>query len=755
MVGGTSSTGTCSFSLPKQGNLEGRSDVFNLNDLSKKEKPEQNINGPGEELGVLEISSMSTMPEPEPGSVPRGSSEAKVFENVKEPASQHKVENNEDGVFHKISASGIMMTPSSDKGGVDDIRDVNSMSAQVLKTVGKDENCLSDALQDASVGGSSLGKPEALESFSRREYVRAVKEVKGHVGNEGKDRSNGSDSMKPGKGSKNPNMIDKKSSDIELEYGIVDALEVARKVAQEVEREVGDYRDTFCSSSSEKISEGGIGQPGSPDSIGKEDAVTSVTPKEVSSRQSNSSDSYPEEEGHASISDNTEDGPECIPEVESSQVTEAVQEPGGNSDKSPCVFDLNEEVGSDDVDVSINALTTPIPVVSASKPAVTAGLPVAPLLFEGTLGWKGSAATSAFRPASPRKNSDSEKNLSAGGSSDISKQRKDCLEIDLNVTEGENGSGKQIAERSGLPSGQSSAELSPKRSSRLELDLNSIGDDGDTQPSDQRMEGHLFYKSGHWSPSPASSSSSMQPSVRNIDLNDRPNVQTDFVDQLPSKSSHISHAYGDSKSDAPVISLLGTKVEISKREFVPQSVSLSLPNGNTIEPAVDLTMSRTGGILGIGPTASYNQSPFLGYNGLTPVPLPSAIYGSGGTVPYMVDSRGTPVVPQVAGSSSTVLSSYSHPPFIMSMTNAQLSLNGMGPSRPNFDLNSGFMVEAGNRDTLTTRQFFFPGQSRALEEHVSTIPQPSSYGVGGKRKEPDGGWETYPFSYKHPQSPWK
>ncbi|KAI4336767.1 hypothetical protein L6164_015252 [Bauhinia variegata] len=740
VVGGTSSTRTCSFPFPKQGNVEGRPDVLNLNDLSKKEKQEQNINGPSEKQGVLEISSMSTMPEPEPGPAPMGASEEKAFESVKEPVSPHKVENDED------------MT------GVDDIRDVNPSSAQLLKTAGKDENCHSDALQDLSVSGNDLGKPEVLESsFSRTEYVRAVKEVKGHVSNEGKDISNGSDSFKPGKVRRNPNMIDKKSSDIELEYGIVDALEVARKVAQEVEREVGDYRETFCSSSSEKISEGGIRQPGSPDSIDKEDAVTSVPPMEVPSRQSNSADTYPEEEGHASISDNTEDEPDCIPEVESSQVTEAAQEPGGNSEKSLCIFDLNEEVGSDDLDVSVNPLSMPIPIVSASKPVATSGLPVAPLHFEGTLGWKGSAATSAFRPASPRKNSDSEKNLSVSGNSDISKQRKDCLDFDLNVIEGEDGSGKQIAELSGLPSGQSSVELSPKRSSRIELDLNSIGDDGDTQPSDQRMEGHLFYsRNGHWSPSPASSSSSMQPSIRNIDLNDRPHLQTDFADQGPSKSSQIIHAYGASKTDAPVISLLGTKVEVSGREFVPQT--LSLPNGNSVEPAVDLTMSRGGGILGMG-GVSYNQSSVLGYNGLTQMPtlsLPSAMYGSGGTVPYMVDSRGTPVVPQIAGSSSTVLSSYSQPPFIMSMTNAQLSLNGMGPSRPNFDLYSGFMIDAGNRDALTARQIFFPGQSRALEEeHVRTIPQPSSSGVGGKRKEPDGGWETYPFNYKHPQPPWK
>ncbi|XP_061363704.1 uncharacterized protein LOC133307241 [Gastrolobium bilobum] len=811
--GETTSAGTCNLPIPKQCSFKGQQDDLQLNDLCKTEKQDQNVNGPPEKLGVPDISSASTKPEPEPVSI--GASEAKALEFVKEPALGHSVESNEDGVCQKIIVSGSMKTPASDRmSGVDDARAINSSNPQHTKTSENNDDCYSNALQDSSVSGSNLVKPEVLQmSFLKTEYVRAVKEGKGEVSNQGDNTSNGSDSFKWGKGPRSPNITDKssgikheygivdtsevarqcaqeiereygrtvkevssqgydtsngsvsfkreknsrsrniidKSSDIELEYGIVDALEVARQVAQEVEREVR-------SSSSEKISEGRIRRAGSPDSIGKKDELTCILPEEVSSRQSNSAEACSEEEGQMSVSDDIEADPECIPDLESSQVTEAARDAGGNSEKSLCTFDLNEEVGSDDMDVSVNAMsTTPIPVVSASKPAQSSGLPTAPLQFEGTLGWKGSAATSAFRPASPRKNSDSEKNVSVGGNSDISKQRQDFLDIDLNVAEGEEGLVKQIGEFSGLPSGQSSVELSSKRSSRLELDLNSIGDDGDNQPSDQRMEGQLFSgRNGYWSPSPASSSSSMQPSVRNIDLNDRPYFQTELVDEEPIKSSPIIEAYGRSKSDAPVISILGAKVEVGRREYVPQT--FSLPNGKAIEPAIDLTMSGAGGILGMSPTVSYDQSAVFGYNGLTsapPLSFSSAMYGSGGTIPYMVDSRGAPVVPQVGGSSSTVLSPYAQPPFIMSMTGTQLGLNGVGPSRPNFDLNSGFMIDGGNRDQLAARQFFFPAQGRAMEEHVRTIPQSSSSGVSGKRKEPDSGWETYPFSYKHQQPPWK
>ncbi|XP_045803233.1 dentin sialophosphoprotein [Trifolium pratense] len=779
--GELTSSGIYNLPVPK---LREQPDDLQLNDLSMKEKQELNDNGPAEKIGA------PISPKHETVSV--GVSEAKVkpvpAPIMPESSLEHKVKSNEDGVSDRVIVSCSMRTRASDRMNVlDGSRTTNSSNPQLSKASVKEEgkSQVSNQGDDTSNGSDSFkqrkdptspniidkssdmeleyGIVDALEVARQvaqevdRKYARSVKEDKDPVSDQDDDTSNSSDSYKQSKGSRSPNIVNKnsnivnKNSDIELEYGIVDALQVARQVAQEVERELNN-------SSSEKISEGGIRQAGSPDSVGKNDDLACALPEEVSFRQSNSAEACPEKK-HMSVSDDIMAEPECIPDLESSQLTEAAQDPGGNSEKSLCTFDLNEEYGSDDVNVSANTIsTTPIPVVSASKPAQTSGLPTAPLQFEGTLGWKGSAATSAFRPASPRKISDNQKTVSAGGNSDISKQRQDFLDFDLNVAGGEEELVKQIGESSSLPSGQSSVEHSPKRSRRFELDLNSAGDDGDnTQPSYQRMEGQLFFgRNGYSSPSPASSSSSMQPSVRNIDLNDRPYFQTDLVDQGPIKSSSSIEAYGLSKSDAPAISILGAKVEVGRREHVPQI--WSLPNGKAVEPAMDLTMMPgSGGVSGMGPAVSYNHSTFLGYNGLASMPSLSfspAAYGSGGTIPYMVDSRGAPVVPQVGGSSSTVLSSYAQPPYIMSMPGTQLGLNGVGPSRPNFDLNSGYLIDGGNRDALATRPFLFPGQSRAMEDR--TLQQSSSSGVGGKRKEPDGScWETYPFGYKHQQPPWK
>ncbi|KAJ6731084.1 TRANSCRIPTION ELONGATION FACTOR (TFIIS) FAMILY PROTEIN-RELATED [Salix viminalis] len=50
-------------------------------------------------------------------------------------------------------------------------------------------------------------------------------------------------------------------------------------------------------------------------------------------------------------------------------------------------------------------------IVSASRPAAACGSPAAPSHFEGTPGWRGPAATNAFRPSSPRKTSNGDKTV--------------------------------------------------------------------------------------------------------------------------------------------------------------------------------------------------------------------------------------------------------------------------------------------------------------------------------------------------------
>ncbi|KAK9946917.1 hypothetical protein M0R45_012356 [Rubus argutus] len=744
-VGGNASVGTSSFPVAKMSIVDD-SDNSKLNDLSRNENQKYTVDGSPKKLGVTDISSVSCLLESRVVCSDADAATSQVF--VNDSALQKIVDANEDGFCQKFSAPGGERTPASDPQVViDNTRPVNSCNTAV-----QDSDC-SNIPQESSGNGSVSGKLEDLETSSRMDDLGAVDEDEEQASDEGEELTVTNVFSKPSM-AKSPDIFEKRRSDIEVEYGMVDALEVARQVAQEVEREVVDYREPYCSSSSEKMSGGGRRQPGSPDSINeKQDSPTKVAPKDVPVEQFHSVEANPERDSRIVNSEDQGMIPgHSIHDMDSSQVTETAQEPEVNPEKGLCGFDLNEEVCSDEMDRSANPVFTPIPF---SRPTAAADIPVSPLQFGGSIGLKGSPGTSAFRRASPRRFSDSEKNLSTGATTDSSKQRPDYLYLDLNVALGGDDLGKQIPLSSGLPSGESSGEVSQSRSGRPNLDLNRIDDDGDAVPLNLRVEGQFLYnRNGRGSPSPASSSSSMQPLMRNFDLNDRPYFHNDSIDQGHGKSSQNATAYRG-QLDASVISILGTRVEI-KRNDVPQT--LSLPNGKgIIETAGDPNLARAGSLLELGSRVSYTNSPVFGYNGLPTGPtmsFSSTMYGPGGTIPYMVDSRGAPVVPQIMTSASAVPPPFSQSPFIMNMNGVQPGLNGAGPSRPSFDLNSGFMVEGGNGD-LGLRHLFIHGQGTSMEDHLRNNSQPASSSNVGKRKEPEGGWEHYPFNYRHQQPPWR
>ncbi|KAG6769276.1 hypothetical protein POTOM_024896 [Populus tomentosa] len=160
--------------------------------------------------------------------------------------------------------------------------------------------------------------------------------------------------------------VNERASVIEEYTGLspFDALEVARQVAQEVEREVVDFKEQSCSSSSEKIMESGIKQPGSPDSINaKQDLSTEIPPENVPTRQNQPFETHAEQEERMIDSNNLENEAENgMHDLESSQVTEVAQEPEVNAEKGLCDFDLNEEVCSEDLDRPVNTISAPIPV---------------------------------------------------------------------------------------------------------------------------------------------------------------------------------------------------------------------------------------------------------------------------------------------------------------------------------------------------------------------------------------------------------
>jgi hypothetical protein len=546
------------------------------------------------------------------------------------------------------------------------------------------------------VGSESANQEKEDEQSTFHNHISSVsvKEEKDDDDSSSSDEVEGnssgdSDIFKPVTDSKKRDVEHKRSNIEELDYGMVDPLELARQVAIEVEREM-DCREASCSSSDKR--------PNSPNSSnGKLQSQTDDSPSEkVETSLECSAGSPPEND------------------VESSPVTTAVEEAKEvveEKEKGFCDFDLNEDVCSVDTDEPLNRLSTPVSVVSASRATAATGSPAAPLQFEGTFGFKGPTATSAFRPASPRRSNE--------GSN--SKQRSDFLDFDLNVAEyGDDKAPAELANQipfsSALLSGESSVEASSRR---LDLDLNLVSDGGDAPPL-----GRLFRLN---SPSPSSSSSTMQPLVRNIDLN--LNDQSSFFNDSSDHRSFFSKSYQNSTpraaADESVISIMGARVEVNRRQ-----------NGRiTMDPLPDLSLARAGSVLGLGSSSyPYTHTPINGYNTTGPGPT-IPMYGPASHIPYMVDSRG-----------SHPFGQQQQPHFFIPS-----SSNGAGPSGHGFDLNTGglmMMEGGGNRDTTGLRQFLNPPQ-------LSLQPGSSS-SSSGKRKEPDGGWgDPYPFNYKHHQSPWK
>lgn len=518
--------------------------------------------------------------------------------------------------------------------------------------------------------------------------------------------------------------LDKKL-DFELESGEFDALEVARLVAIEVEREVVDYREQSCSSSTNvssrdiassansdiaknKPDDQIIGEPNGNGSVaGKDDSDTATSPNNNSSKLSEAATELKTE----------------MPRLESPNQS---HKSSCKSMRLKCEFDLNADALSENLDVALhhnssnpNNLSAPI-AVSASKGAPEWA--VTPLHFEGEAGWRGSAATSAFRPASPRRAPDCEK------TNPSSKLKGNLIEIDLNVAESESDVAvdpsvlKELPGSYCIPFRDSSVEVSSGRAVRIQLDLNSVGDEETPSLQSSLLSHH--HQKGSMSLSPTSSSSSMKPSMRNFDLNDNP-IALDGI-------SNSSITYGAKYSD-PFFTIMGAKVPMVRRDQTIQAHQAWMASGLNWDSVM---ASRP-----LMPYTNQVLPPVYAYNGvgmMPAFPFQPAPYANS-NIPHMAEARSTTIMPQLMGSSSTHgAPALSTQPFLMSISGTPSSSNVVEPSNPGLDL---------NREAGSLKQFFMPGRNNLLEEQIKTASQQSTSGTSLKRKEPDSGWEPFGFGY--------
>ncbi|KAG5527310.1 hypothetical protein RHGRI_028266 [Rhododendron griersonianum] len=455
-------------------------------------------------------------------------------------------------------------------------------------------------------------------------------------------------------------------------------------------------------------------------------------------------------------------------------------------------FDLNEGFPVEDgcqgelVTSSVVHLPCPLPF-SVSSPSmsfpfsitVTSAAkgpfcpPENPLRSKGKLGWKGSAATSAFKPAEPRKVLEMPLRTTNSPSIEfVRKPGRSPLDIDLNVPD------QRVLEDMDSHNSSRAAtclEIGPLDNhggGGLDLDLNRVDDSPDIRQfsvsNRRKMEIPLTggLSNGEFNAS------------RDFDLNNGPGpyggvteparhvrgnvpflsplhgVRMNTMDQGGSYSSLFPP--NNSYSAIAIPSILPGRGEQSY-SVVPASGSQRILGGPSRGSPIGPEFYR-GTVLPSSPAISFPHAAPFQYPGFpfeTNFSLPSNSYSVGSTAHMDSSSLCLPTIPsQLVGLSGVVSSQYSRP-YIMNLPGGA---NNVGPESrklggQGLDLNNGTgSTDVERRDGRPSpallRQIPVPGsQTTPVDEQMKVFQMASG---SLKRREPDLGWNGDRNGYKQP-----
>ncbi|CAA7061196.1 unnamed protein product [Microthlaspi erraticum] len=442
----------------------------------------------------------------------------------------------------------------------------------------------------------------------------------------------------------------------------------------------------------------------------------------------------------------------------------SVSASAGSEMEARVEFDLNEGFNGDDTrngnsnnfsgssslpptPLQPNRLPASITVAAAAKGAF---VPCDDLLRnKTTVGWRGSAATSAFRPAEPRKVQEvaplSMNNVSSSDASTTAgKQTKTFLDFDLNVPD-ERVLEDLASQRSANPTNSSGG---------LDLDLNRLDDPTDLS--------NYTISSGHRADSSFQQANSSSGGRRDFDfdLNDGPAVDDANVEPSMVFSQHSRSGL----TSQPMISGVRMSTEnmasgfsswfpaannysaMSAPQVLPERGDQPFPvissNGpqRMVGPSSGVSsftpdMYR-GPVLLSSPAVSFPSTAFQypGFPFGTSFPLSSANF-SGASTPYMDSSSSgrlcfPPVNSQILGPGVAIPSNYPRP-YVVNLPNGS-SNGGVSDSnsakwfRSGLDLNSGpGGHETDGRDEAThavALSLYFEDEKQT---HATKIPPPT------------------------------
>ncbi|CAK8566798.1 unnamed protein product [Lathyrus sativus] len=475
-------------------------------------------------------------------------------------------------------------------------------------------------------------------------------------------------------------------------------------------------------------------------------------------------------------------------------------------------FDLNEGFGADEGKrCELNSIATsgsapsvrlisPVPFSASSLSySIPASITVAAaakgpfmlpenlLRSKGELGWKGSAATSAFRPAEPRKVMETPLVTLTTPNPDTAagKQSRLPLDIDLNVADErilDDISSPSCARYMNIASLEAndynpvcSKMASPIRcSGGLGLDLNLMDEASDIGNCSASSSYKIDVPLMQVKTSLSGRSNREVSAHRDFDLNNGPSVDEITTEPLllsqharssvlaqPSVSGlRMSTAeLGNFSSWLPSSGNTYSAVTISS--IMPdrgdQPFSIVAPNGSQrlLSPATSGNPFGTdiyrGPVLSSSRAMAYPSAPFeypvFPFN--SSFPLPSSSFSAGSTTFVYPTSGSRPCFPavnsQIMGPASTVSSHYPRPyavglPEGSSSTSVEISRKW---AKQGLDLNAGpGGLDIEGRDEISplgSRQLSVASLQVLAEEHARIHLAGSVL----KRKEPDGGWDGH------------
>ncbi|KAF3445438.1 hypothetical protein FNV43_RR10614 [Rhamnella rubrinervis] len=423
-------------------------------------------------------------------------------------------------------------------------------------------------------------------------------------------------------------------------------------------------------------------------------------------------------------------------------------------------LDLNEDILEYEVDYpgqSVKEIVfNPVENVSKPTPAVAKSgislcLPMSQVQKEEELGgWRGSAATSAFRSTAISRSCIRGKESSANDDNDNAKPSL-VQGIDLNVAAIGVEFGSELLEekstpaQSSFPSNESSLEVSSTQARRFSFDLNCVSENDNSHQSPQ-------------------STSLSQHFTRDFDLNDKPSYAADaFVSSQPGQGTQTLKHRG---LDSPAAFSMENSEQPDFRSFRSAFSTVSplpgLGHGHAQPFLVAASNMLTSNeqmqrVAALQPKFSYTQPPpraFVCNNGFCIDPnnsLPPALYAHG-VIPYMMtDRHSTAIFPQVLGSGA--LSAFSRPQHVLQVP------DGSGPSdfasaRPNLDLYNGMNAVENRSRGGNARQLYIPSSNSVVEEQMKTFQPVAVSGPPMKRREPEGGWDSHQLSFRQ-VGPWR